>query len=436
MSHFVRPVLSASLTALLLAGVIACSPSDKTTTSQSVVVEQKPFTVEINELGVVASTRVAQLTAPYSGRIIKILDSGTAVKKDEPVVVLDTKEQVDDLESRIEELKQIKADVERSVEDLMISLRGNALDLSSAQAQLDLQRVQLEQVNLDLAELEFLRSRQIVPEDDVRDGASKLRTTQINTLSSDMTLRSDVAGSQSTETSKQLQLERIGLRGEKARARVDEVQDRIRNAEIKAPVDGLFLRHSRWSWQNRRNTERENGESVREGELLGTIPDLTALVVQAQIPESDVMRVKVGTPVTLNFEALGNLEIPGKVSMLAPLAIERETSPGGKITAGGQELTGERVFEIEVTLERQDARLKPGLTARARIEIARRENLLSLPLSAIQSNGGNHYVVVQENGKHIQRPVQLGLISNDTVEIVSGLTAGERVLIDGGAGKV
>jgi len=418
-------------TLLLAAAALlgACSPTDKASTEPTIKVERQPFTVDINELGVIASTRVVQLNAPYSGRIIKILESGTPVKKDDVVVILDTREQVDDLESRIDELKQIKADLERTVEDLRMSLRGNALDLSSSQAQLDLQRVQLEQVNLDLSELEFLRSRQIVPQEDVRDGASKLRSTQINTLTRDMTLRGDLARSQSTESSKQIELERIGLRGTKARARVDEVQERIRNAEIKAPVDGLFLRHSRWNWQNRRNTERENGETVRFSEPLGTIPDLSTLVVQSQIPEGDVMRVNVGTEVSLIFEALGNLEIPGTISKIAPLAIERETSPGGRITAGGQELTGERVFEVEITMQRQDPRLKPGLTARTRIQVAREENMIALPLKAIQSNGGNHYVVIRNGERHQQRTVSLGLVSGDMVQVLIGINEGDEVIL-------
>lgn len=413
---------------LLVAG---CTPPGRGASDSvpSVPAERTTLTVEINEIGVVESTRVVQLQAPYSARIIKILENGTPVKKGDVVVVLDTREQVDRLEQRLQELRQVRADLESTVENLRMALRSNALDLSSSQAQLDLQRVQLEQVNLDLAELEFLRSRQIVPEDDVRSGRSRLRNTQINTLSRDMTLRGDVAGSQSTETSQQIQLERIGLRGEKATARLQEAQQRIELAEITSPVDGMFLRHSRWNWQLRRNTERENGESVREGEVLGQIPDLTSLIVRSQIPESEVLRVSVGASVQLTFEALGNLRIPGRVTYLAPLAIERETSAGGRVTAGGQELTGERVFEITVEMERLDSRLKPGLTARTRIEISREENLLTVPLQAIQTTGGRHFVNVRRDRKTEQREVTLGQANNERVEVISGLTEGELVLL-------
>jgi multidrug resistance efflux pump len=437
-SGTVKPAYLAIALAAAVTVLASCSPEAQPIPAGYLphVVQRGNLAVEIEELGVVESTRVANINSPFSARLIKIAESGTSVKKGDVVAVLDTREQVDNLEERLDELKQIKADLERQVEDMQMALRSNSLDLSSSQARLDLQRVQLEQVNLDLAELEYLRSREIVPAEDVRTGQSRVATTQINTLSRDLTMRSDVTGSQSAETAKEIGLQRISLRGEKARERLDEMQERINNSELRAPVDGVFLRHSRWSWQNRRNAERENGEGVREGDRLGSIPDATSLIVKSQIPEGEVLRVQKGSDVTLNFEALGGLVLPGRIIMIAPLAIERETSAGGRVTAGGQELTGEKVFEVEIELLESDPRIKVGLTARSRILIAEQKDLLSVPVAAVQAQRGKHFVEVWSAADGVsQREVVIGKSNDTRVEIVSGVAEGEEVLLPASSKK-
>lgn len=393
------------------------------------VAERRTIQNVVEELGVVESTRVAQVAAPFRARIVSILENGTTVKAGETVAMLDTRTVTETLESRLEDLKRTKNELEAAVEDLMISLRSNALDLSSSQAQLDLARVELSDVNRQLSEIEYLKSRELVADDSVRRAQSNLRTREINTLSRDMVLRGDVTGSQSAESSKQTRLERIGLRGDKQLEEIKQAQDSINAAEIKAPVDGMFLRHSRWNWSMRRNVERQAGEQVDENELLGTIPDMNALIIRSQIPESKMLSVRVGTDVQLIFEALGNLQIPGRISYLAPLAIERETSAGGQAMAGGEELTGEKVFEVQVEMLGRDARLRPGLTARARIVTNSENDLLTVPIEAIHLHEGEYLLYVQGKNGVETRTVQIGQRDESRVEVLSGLAEGENFLL-------
>lgn len=398
---------------------------------QLVEVGRRNFEVVIDELGVVEATRTLNVVAPFSARIVRISDSGSPVKKGDVVAVLDTREVSDRLKDQVERLKVKKKELEGLVEELQIALRSNLLDISSAQAQLDLARVQLEDVNLKLGDIEYLRSREIVADDQVRDAASNMRRTQINTLARDMGLRSQVTGSLSTEKSKEIRIERTGLQGREMLARILESTDRIKEAEVRAPVDGLFLRHARWNWQTRRNQERQVGEQVGEGEALGRIPDLSSMVIRSQVPESEMLRVRPGAEVTLTFESLGNLRLPGRVVRMASLAIERETSPGGQIAASGQQLTGERVFEIEVEATEPEPRLKPGLTARVRILLESRENLLTVPLAAVHARSGRYFVVARdERGRPVRREVKVGSSNRTHVEILDGVREGETLLVN------
>ncbi|HMZ51236.1 MAG TPA: efflux RND transporter periplasmic adaptor subunit [Candidatus Sumerlaeota bacterium] len=411
---------------------VACSnpTQSKDKNTPDVVVAQKgTLEVAIEELGVVEATRTANIMCPFKGRIVTILESGTHVKKGDVVVRLDVRSIADSLEEEIQNLGQIKKDLEASIQSLEIDLRSNALDVNSATAQLDLARVQLASVNRNLGDLEYLRSENLVEQDKVREAESDLNSTQINTFSQDMTLRGQVTGSQNSEQAGRIDIQRNQLRGEESLSRIRERQEKIESAELKAPVEGLFVRSKRFNFQQRKVVERQAGEEVNMSDQLGSIPDLSGLTIRSQIPESEVQRVSKGSDVKVVLEALGNLEVSGKVSFIGPIAIEREASPGGQLMAAGQALTGEKVFEITVELANADPRLKPGLTARARIVLSRKENVLTVPLEAITTQDNKHFVYIQNNKKYERREVKVGGANSKVVEIVDGVKDGETVFL-------
>lgn len=415
-------------TALLITLLVGCGPQSSTVSpSDSWVVESRAIEAVIDEVGVIESRNVFQITAPFRGRIVRIQDDGTAVKKGDVVAVLEVTELRDRLTSQIEELKTVKKELEAAVEELSIGLRSNALDLSASVTQLDLARVELAEVNQNLSELERLRSANIVDTDSVLSAESELLRTQTTTLRRDMDLRSLVTGSQTTEQGQEVAIQRLELRGQDRLNRIEETASQIKSAEIIAPADGIFIREKRWNWQMRRRVERQVGEEPSEGELLGIIPDLNSLIVRTQVPESEMMRVAPGTEVRLLFDSLGGLTSPGVVTRMAPVAIERETSAGGQVTASGEMLSGEKVFEIEVEIKNPDTRMKPGLTARAQVVLNRTEDVLAVPLEAVTTEGGRHYVRVQNGRDWVDKEVEVGSASDRFVEIRSGLSNGDVV---------
>ncbi|MCC6548086.1 efflux RND transporter periplasmic adaptor subunit [Candidatus Sumerlaeota bacterium] len=422
---------SACLAASLVLLFTACDKSavKKTETPEVATVQKGVLEVAIEELGVVEATRTASIMCPFRGRIVTIAETGTHVKKGDVVVRLDVRAIADSLEEEIQNLGQIKKDLEASIQSLEIDLRSNALDVNSSLAQLDLARVQLANVNRNLGDLEYLRSENLVEQDKVREAESDLASTQINTFSQDMTLRGQVTGSQNSEQAGRISIQRNQLRGEESLSKIREGQEKIASAELKAPVEGLFVRNKRFNFQQRKTVERQAGEEVNMNDMLGTIPDLSALTIRSQIPESDVKKVSKGSDVKIVLEALGNLEIAGKVSFVGPIAIEREASPGGQLMASGQALTGEKVFEITIEMDSVDPRLKPGLTARARIVLNRRDNVLTVPLEAITTDDNKHYVYIQDKKKYERREVRIGIANSKSVEIVDGVKDGDVIFL-------
>lgn len=424
------------LTSLISSIVVIClaagcqRQSNDDSQPASTTVQRGTVEVAIEEIGLVESSRVASILAPFRGRIIQILDDGTPVEEGEVVATLDTTRIVEELEEQLESLKSVKKDLESQIESMTMDQRSNMLDKSSAMAELDLARVQLADVNQELGELEYLRNRNIVEGDAVREAESSLRRTEISTSREDTALRSLVVGSKSAEAQNEVSIQRLKLRGEKNRERIIDRQDELDRAQIKAPVSGMFSRHKDWNWQLRRRVERQVGEEVRGDEILGQIPDLESLFVRTQVPESEMLYISAGAEVTIKFEALGNLETTGVVRTIAPIAIERETSAGGQVTASGQTLTGEKVFEVEVEISDPDTRLRPGLTALAKILIQSHENVLKVPLEAIVTENGKHFVYTLEGEKTVKKEVKIGIANDTVVEITEGLSEGETVLLE------
>lgn len=413
--------------AVLLSG---CTPESREQTATAPVTRQT-MEIAVEELGVVSSMRIVNVKAPHRGQITMIQDDGVFVKAGDVVAVLDTENLEEDLEERIEDLKGVKKELETTIEDLKIAIRNSTLDISSAEVQLDLARVKLADVNKELSELEFLFNNNLVAEDQVRGAQSSVRSNQIETLSQDMSFRGQITNAESSTGSKKLRLERLELDGREKLQRIDEIQERIEQAKIRAAVDGMFLREKRWNWRRRKNMEWQVGEDVREGTQLGSIPDLSSLVISSQIPERHFLDVAVGTEVKLVFEALDNLTAMGKVATIAPVAIERETSPGGKLLASGEQLSGEKVFEITIEFESKDERIKPGITAKAEIVLDRREDLITVPLAAVKTENGRHFVEVKNvnNRKFERRSVKLGDSNKQMVEVLDGLNPGDLVKI-------
>lgn len=423
---FLRGVVAA----MALAALMSCGGEVKPPEGGVVPVRRAELAISLEELGVVESTRVAKIVAPFEGRVMMITGDGTAVRKGDVVAVLETSSIEESLENEVDKLNDAKKDLEAAIEKMRRDLRSNALDLAAAQAQLDLARVELEQVNQNLSELEYLKTRNIVADDQVRRALFEMGQSETSTRRRDMNLRGESIGSQNTRATNSLALERIDLRGQLTLGNVMRLNSRVQDAQIYAPVDGLFLRTKRWQWSLRRMVERQIGEQVNEGEELGTIPDLSAIIIRTQIPEDRVRQVTPGTPVEVRLDSLGNLRMDGIIERIAPIAIERETSAGGRITASGDRLSGEKVFEAVVTLSRADERLKPGLTARCRVMLENLGTPLTVPLGSVLTRDGRHYVGVWEQGKMQIRSIEPGATDGNVVEIRGGLAEGEQVLAE------
>jgi RND family efflux transporter MFP subunit len=144
---------------------------------------------------------------------------------------------------------------------------------------------------------------------------------------------------------------------------------------------------------------------------------LDEFVVTADFAESDVVGIAVGQKVSLEFDALVDDPREGEVTQVAPF---------GVVDRSGSSLT---TYEVTISIPDAPAGLRAGMTAQASITTEERLGVISAPVTALVPTADGFVVRVQaQDGTISNVPVEVGIRGGYYVEIVSGLSEGDRVV--------
>lgn len=145
------------------------------------------------------------------------------------------------------------------------------------------------------------------------------------------------------------------------------------------------------------------------------IGNLNTMKAQVQVNEVDIPKVKNGQKVMLTFDAIDGFTATGKVEKMDSL---------GTIT---QNVV---TYNVTIDFDNLDERIKPQMSVSASIITDVKSDVLTVPNSAIRTQGSNSYVEVMKGGSQTpeQAFVQTGLANNTNTEITSGLNAGDVVV--------
>jgi RND family efflux transporter MFP subunit len=160
-----------------------------------------------------------------------------------------------------------------------------------------------------------------------------------------------------------------------------------------------------------------------EGMPLLFLPDTSSMMVDAEISEFDLGKLRLGSRAELRLDAYPELRFQGEVASVGALARQKMSRVTGKPT-------GVKVFDVTVQVQGDDERLKPGLSASLEILVSEHPGALYLPLAAIFVDELDRTVVYLRDGRSVEeRVVELGG-STDRIAIVSrGLAEGDEVLL-------
>lgn len=186
-----------------------------------------------------------------------------------------------------------------------------------------------------------------------------------------------------------------------AEAELGVAERALRDAGVRARFAGVIARR-----------HVQVGEFVAPGQPLFELVSLDPLEVEFDLPEADSARVSVGLPLEVGVSPFPGEVFPAEVTVVSPVIDPRT-----------------RTLRVRALIRNEDARLSPGLFARAHLGISRRENVLMVPEESVLQRADGAVVFRVASGSLAERRnVETGAIRGGWVEIRSGLSAGDRVV--------
>jgi len=270
-------------------------------------------------------------------------------------------------------------------------------------------------------------SRRSAAEDQARLKEAQLTQTRLNQL-----VKEAVVGRAEVDTANAA-VESLTARIELARQQVQVAESQVRAIEtdlvdmvIRAPFDGVAI-----------SKDAQPGEMVSPVSAGGgftrtgicTIVDMSSLEIEVDVSESYINRVRPGQPVEAVLDAYPQWRIPAHVITTVPSADRQKATVRVRIG-----------FAREKTEQSLDPRILPDMgvkvsffdekdAAVTRAEAPRLK--LMMPKGAVRTADGTSYVFVLKGDRVERRAIKVGNAQGDQVEVLSGLSAGDRVVVEG-----
>jgi HlyD family secretion protein len=223
---------------------------------------------------------------------------------------------------------------------------------------------------------------------------------------------------------------------EQARASLKQARDSLAKTIIYSPMSGTI------SDLNKEQGEIAIGSQFQEDVIL-VVADLTEMEAQVNVDENDIVNVKLGQQAEVRVDALFGELLTGTIYEIANTANASEPGTQNQKTE----------FEVKIAITGETGRLRPGMTASADISTQTKPGVVGVPIQSVavrtvdqltlegeeiedaekrftaDADGFVEIVfVVQDDGSVAARQVETGIQSDDMIEVVSGIEAGEEVV--------
>lgn len=205
-------------------------------------------------------------------------------------------------------------------------------------------------------------------------------------------------------------LESARYQVQSATASVREARENLAKTSIYSPMDGIISR------MMVEKGERVVGTSQMAGTEILRVADFSRMEISVEINENDIIKVERGDTASIEIDAFKGQKFSGIVTQVANSA-----KSTGYLS---EQITS---FEVNILLSDDTSRLRPGMSATIAITTEKKDNIITIPLKCINSNGC--IFVVRDEGSTVEeRRVVTGIQDINNIEIIDGLSMEEMVV--------
>jgi RND family efflux transporter MFP subunit len=353
------------------------SRSDRPLVVESVRPQREQLERSLELAASVDAFEKATLFAKISGYLREIrVDRGDRVTQSQLLAVLDipeTRQEVESARAQVRETEALVAQTES--------------DRNQAEAEFRLQDLTAKRVrDVHKEEAELIPQQEV----DAAEANAEVARAKLEAAANKIKLAS--------------------ARLETARANLGRTEALLEYARIVAPFSGVVTAR----YVDRGALIQAATSSQTQAAPLVTVMNLDSVRVQCDVPEKDVVWVRVGMPIRFRLDALPGREFRGHITRITTV-LDPST----------------RTMRAEVEHANPGHQIRPGMYGRITLLLETRRGALTLPAEALVVEKSRKYIFVVENGKARRVEVETGVDTGTRVEIVRGLQGSEEVVVAG-----
>ena len=398
-----RPIAIVVFAAILVAGGFAIAgraavAPDVPTTD----VTAGDFVDYMHLRGSIRPAKSIILSAPTQAgelQIVKLAKNGSAVTSGDVLVEFDATMLRQRMQEKQSELKQAAAEIDQAKAQQKITEEQDASAVMKAKY--DLERAKLDLGKRDLvSKLEYEQAKLAVA-----DAELKLREAQEKARSNRTAAEADLAA-------------KLRKR-DKAQFDFDRAKRGIDALIIRAPTGGTvsIMPNYRASSMFGAEVEFREGDRAWPGANIVELPDLSSIHLEARLDESDRGRLKVGQSATVKIEAVPGRDFAATVDLISVLA-------KADFTSGWPPLKN---FDLGLVLQDPDPRIRPGMSATARIATDRVPGFLLAPTEAVFQRDGRSVVYKLRGSMFDETQITVARRGREQVAIAAGVQSGDKL---------
>lgn len=208
---------------------------------------------------------------------------------------------------------------------------------------------------------------------------------------------------------------------ETAASKLEEAESNLSETVIVSPMDGVVI-----------------GEPVTDGTMavqgnsnptvIMRIADLSKKQIIAKVDETDIGNIRVGQKAVFTVDAFQDKKFTATVSKISQTDMDNSWNITSTTSSSSSSSAAVIYYLVTLDVDDPEGILMPSMTARVDIETASKNDAIAVPLAALKTDKqGTYVVVVKDDGTTEHRYVETGIYGDDYVEILSGVSVGEKV---------